>query len=126
MRATYFKRTFMNSRYWTGVTQTLANLRDIFNKMAEAKGSGTQGKMYQINVNQPKTILDFRAMALRALHRLYREAECKPPGFYCRICHLGGFCSSLAAPGHVPSPHHTPCAAPSRHLPPGRRVRLMH
>lgn len=48
MRATYFKRTFTNSRYWTGVTQTLANLRDIFNKMGEAKGSGTQGKMYQI------------------------------------------------------------------------------
>lgn len=48
--------------------QTLAILRDIFNEMAEAKGVGC-GKMYQININQPKTIVDFRAMALLGLHR---------------------------------------------------------
>lgn len=90
------------------------------------KWHGTQGKMDQININQPKTILGFRAVALLALHRPCREAECKSPGFYCRICHLGGFCSSLAAPGHVLSPRHTPCAVPSRLLPLGRRVRLLH
>lgn len=128
----------MNSGYWTGLHDSDRPLQFsalFLIKWLRTKEVGHRGrvKMYHGNLKQRKTVLDFRTMGLLDLHGLCREVESKCPALYCRyapedimsLLHLSASPWPCSQPAHI-IPLHTHCAAPLRHLPLRRRVRLMY